>query len=68
MANPYAPQNHHRYGLAADTDNSETPRPPKQKRFQSEAVDNVASQLVAPSDIFTQYLRGSAPQPQPSKN
>ncbi|KAL8986466.1 MAG: hypothetical protein Q9177_004177 [Variospora cf. flavescens] len=68
MANPYAPQNHHRYGLAADTDNSETPRPPKLKRFKSEAVDNIASQLVAPSDIFTHYLRGPAPQLQPSKN
>ncbi|KAI4094978.1 MAG: hypothetical protein LQ348_006525 [Seirophora lacunosa] len=54
MANPHPPQNF-------DTDNSETPRPPQQKRFKSEAVDHVASQLVAPADIFHHYSTRPAP-------
>ncbi|KAL8686683.1 MAG: hypothetical protein Q9218_006939 [Villophora microphyllina] len=43
-------------------DDSETPRPPAFKRFRSDSVNRVAEQLVAPSDIFTQYSNRPAPQ------
>ncbi|KAL8917879.1 MAG: hypothetical protein Q9208_007702 [Pyrenodesmia sp. 3 TL-2023] len=41
-----------------------TPKPPQSRRFHSQAVNNVASQLVAPSDIFNQYGIATRPAPQ----
>ncbi|KAL9600200.1 MAG: hypothetical protein Q9219_003343 [cf. Caloplaca sp. 3 TL-2023] len=60
--NPYNPYNPTHLGYI---DPEATPRPPKPKRFRTEAVNNIAEQLVAPSDIFQQYSGTTAFQPQP---
>ncbi|KAL9592522.1 MAG: hypothetical protein Q9179_006637 [Wetmoreana sp. 5 TL-2023] len=48
------------------TDDFETPRPPASKRFRSESINRIADQLVAPTDIFTQYSNRNPPQQQHS--
>ncbi|KAL8737406.1 MAG: hypothetical protein Q9181_001713 [Wetmoreana brouardii] len=58
MAQPDTAQN----PQSSLTDDSETPRPPATKRFRSESVNRIADQLVAPTDIFTQYSNRPAPQ------
>ncbi|KAL8754866.1 MAG: hypothetical protein Q9184_004986, partial [Pyrenodesmia sp. 2 TL-2023] len=44
-----------------------TPKPPPSKRLHSQTINTVASQLVAPSDIFNQYGFSSRPAPQPQQ-
>ncbi|KAL9026348.1 MAG: hypothetical protein Q9196_004975 [Gyalolechia fulgens] len=47
----------------------ETHQPPQLRRFQNEAINNVACQLVAPSHIFHQYSGRPAPPHQlPNQN
>ncbi|KAL8931337.1 MAG: hypothetical protein Q9211_007040, partial [Gyalolechia sp. 1 TL-2023] len=47
----------------------ETHQPPQLRRFQNEAINNVACQLVAPSHIFNQYSGRPAPPHQlPNQN
>ncbi|KAI4251251.1 MAG: hypothetical protein LQ352_004962 [Teloschistes flavicans] len=46
------------------TDDSETPRPPAPRRFRSDSINQVADQIVAPSDIFAQYSNRPAPHQQ----
>ncbi|KAL8896917.1 MAG: hypothetical protein Q9207_007480 [Kuettlingeria erythrocarpa] len=58
MANPYTTPTY---------SDEKTPRPPSAKRFHHQAFNTVASQLVAPSDIFNQYAYSSIPVQQPQR-
>ncbi|KAI4182759.1 MAG: hypothetical protein L6R41_005780 [Letrouitia leprolyta] len=63
MDRPYATQNSTSHDPSSNLAHSVTPIPPELRRFHNDQINNVASQLVAPSDIFTQYS-GRPPAPQ----
>ncbi|KAL8995882.1 MAG: hypothetical protein Q9188_006701, partial [Gyalolechia gomerana] len=63
MDRPYPTENSSSLNQPSNAAQFETPRPPQLRRFNNEAINNVASQLVAPSDIFNHYSGRPAPLP-----